>query len=105
MNTFVFFDDFMIYTKRGIRRRIFKPRQVGGFEKPGITSGNSVVYIPDLKKYYLFFSFLPDRSKDWDRRSHYAISDDGINFTPMGPVPSVRKTGSYVVYRDDKTDN
>ena len=105
MNTFVFFDDFMIYTKRGIRRRIFKPRQVGGFEKPGITAGNSVVYIPDLKKYYLFFSFLPDRSKDWDRRSHYAVSDDGINFTSIGPVPSVRKTGSYVVYRDDKTDN
>jgi len=105
MNTFVFFDDFMIYTKRGVRRRNFKPVRAGWFEQPGITSGNSVVYIPEKKQYYLYYNFLPDRSKDWDRRAYYATSDDGINFTPVGPVPSVRKTGAYIVYRDYHTDN
>lgn len=105
MNTFVFYDDFMIYTKRGVRRRVFKPQKSGSFEQPGITSGNSVVYIPEKKQYYLYYNFLPDRSKDWDRRAHYAVSDDGINFTPAGKVPSVRKTGAYVVYRDDHTEN
>ena len=105
MNTFVFFDDFMINSKRGVRRRIFKPVKSGSFEKPGITAGSSVVYLPEIKKYYLFYAFLPNRSRDWDRIAHYAVSDDGVNFTAAGKVPSVKKTGSYVVYRDSFTDN
>lgn len=105
MNTFVFFDDFMIMSKRGIRQRIFKPQKVGSFEQPGITSSSSIVYLPEIKKYYLYYNFLPDRSRDWDRIAHYAVSDDGINFTPAGQVPSVSKTGSYVVYRDSHTKN
>ena len=105
MNTFVFFDDFMIMRKSGVRRRVFKPRKVGSFEQPGITSGNSVVYIPEKKQYYLYYNFLPDRIRDWDRRSYYAVSSDGINFTPVGKLPSVKRTGSYIVYRDQNTQN
>ncbi len=104
MNTFVFFDDFMISSKRGIRRRVFKPVKSRSFYQEGITSGSSVVYVPEKKAYYLYYNFLPDRSRDWDRVAHYAISTDGINFKPAGRVPSVRKTGAYVVYRDDFTD-
>jgi len=105
MNTFVFFDDFMINSRRGIRRRIFKPLKAGSFHQEGITAGNSVIYIPEKKEYYLYYNFLTDRSRDWDRIAHYAKSSDGINFEPMGRVPSVRKTGAYIVYRDDHTKN
>lgn len=105
MNTFVFFDDFMINSKRGVRRRVFKPIKRGSFSQDGITAGSSVVYVPEKKQYYLYYNFLPDRSRDWDRIAHYAVSDDGLNFTPAGPVPTVAKTGSYVVYRDDFTKN
>ena len=104
MNTFIFFDDFMISSKRGVRRRVFKPVKAGSFYQEGITSGSSVVYVPEKKQYYLYYNFLPDRSKDWDRESHYAVSSDGIEFKPMGRVPSVAQTGAYIIYRDDFTD-
>lgn len=105
MNTYVFFDDLMINSRRGVRRRTFKPIKSGSFQREGITSGNTVVYNPVKREYYLYYNFLPDRSRDWDRIAHYATSSDGLNFTPRGPVPSVKKTGSYIVYRDDFTDN
>ncbi|MFO7610912.1 MAG: hypothetical protein R6W99_00275 [Clostridia bacterium] len=105
MNTFVFFDDFMINSRRGIRKRIFSPVKAGVFSQDGITAGSSVVYVPEKGLYYLYYNFLPDRSRDWDRESHYAVSADGLNFTPAGRVPTVSNTGAYIVYRDDHTGN
>lgn len=104
MNTFLFFDDFIFDHYRGVRRRQFKPEACGDFYIPGMTAGSSVVYSPEEEVYRLYYNTIPDLTRDWDRALYYAESGDGIHFEPVGELSDVRKTGTLLVYRDDRTE-
>ena len=103
MNTFLFFDDFILDHYRGIRRRHFKPVKCGSFYQEGINAGSSVIYSPEEKQFLLYYNTMSDLSRDWDRNLFYAESTDGINFEPKGTIKGVEKTGSLFVMRDDHT--
>ena len=104
MNPFLFFDDFVFDHYRGVRRRQFKPKACGDFYIPGMTAGSSVVYHPEEKVYLLYYNTIPDLARAWDRVFYYAESADGIHFEPVSELNDIQKTGTLLVYRDDRAE-
>lgn len=103
MNTYLFFDDFMIDSMRGWRKRHFKAERCGSFRVDRINGGHSVVRKDG--KYHLFYTTMQDASKDWNRQAHYALSDDGVNYTSVGPVAGMPVPGGFYVNEDLHTSN
>ena len=102
MNTYLFFDDFMIDSMRSFRKRHFKAEKCSTFHLDRITGGHSVVKSGD--KYHLFYTTISDYSKDWNRKAFHAISDDGLNFTPVGPLSGMPRPGGFFVNEDTHTE-
>ncbi|MFO7635873.1 MAG: hypothetical protein R6W96_01030 [Clostridia bacterium] len=105
MNTFLFFDDFMLDHSEGIRKRHFTPRRTGVFQPEGISAGSSLVHGREGGRYILYYSSIKDMSRDWDREILYATGSDGVNFTPAGRIDDIRRTGSLFVNRDTHENN
>lgn len=103
MNTYLFFDDFIIDSIQSFRKRHFKAKKCGTFHKNRITGGHSTMKIGD--KYYLFYTTIDDYSKDWQRKPFYAISDDGINYESVGQMDGMKIPGYYYVNEDKHTNN
>ncbi len=103
MNTYLFFDDFMIDGMRSFRKRHFKAQKVSTFHKDKIAGGHSMVRFDG--KYYLFYTIISEPAKDWDRKPFYAISDDGVNYTTVGPATGMPVPGSFLINQDDQTQN
>jgi len=103
MNTFLFFDDFMIDNMQSFRKRHFKAKKQSTFHLDKITGGHSTVKVGE--KYYLLYTTINDYANDWNRTPFYATSDDGVNYTPIGPMKGMNIPGSYYITKDIHTNN
>ena len=81
MNTFVFFDDFMLWRYVGVRKRYYHPQEMpeAMFTINKMTGG-TVIYCPEVGKYRMWYSMLPDPKNDWGRYPTFMESDDCINW-------------------------
>ncbi|MBN2852153.1 MAG: hypothetical protein JXQ23_05390, partial [Clostridia bacterium] len=103
MNTYLFFDDFMIDCIQSFRKRQFKANKVSTFHLDQITGGHSVVKIGN--KYFMYYTTISDYSKDWNRMPYYSTSDDGFHFTVIGPMTGMPVPGFSFVNQDNHTEN
>ncbi len=107
MNTFVFYDDFMLWKYEGIRRRVFRPVHIpeATFWKPSITGG-TVLWCPEVNKYRMWYSKIPDITKDWGRFSEFAESEDGLDWHAPGCGEEKSRLAPAVeVMRDEHANN
>jgi len=98
MNTYLFFDDFIIDSYKSMTKRHFKAIKQSTFYKDRITGGHTVFKTKD--NYVLIYTTISDYSKDWDRTPFYATSDDGINYISKGRLPKMDVPGSFYVNYD-----
>lgn len=97
MNTFVFFDDFLLWKYAGIRRRIFHPKPVPEATLTGKhMTGGTLLWCPEADRYRLWHSTIPDIAEDWKRHHAFLESQDGLHwhepeagFEAAGGAPSI----------------
>lgn len=104
MNTYLFFDDFMIDGMRSFRKRHFKAEKQTTFHVDRITGGHSVMKTAD-GKYHLFYTTIKDYAKDWNRKPFHAVSDDGLNYTNVDELTGMPCPGGFYVNEDPHTPN
>jgi hypothetical protein len=104
MNTFLFFDDFIIDSCHGFRKKIFRVEKCGEFYRKDITGGHTVIHQKEKGRYILVYTTIKDVARDWDRAPYYAVSEDGINFKDAGKLEGMDVPGSFFVNRDPYTE-
>jgi len=103
MNTYLFFDDFIIDNYQSIKKRHFKAKKCSTFYKEKITGGHTV--FKTNEGYTLIYTIISDYSKDWDRTPFYATSEDGINYKHAGRLTGMDVPGMFYVNYDPHTKN
>jgi hypothetical protein len=105
MNTYLLFDDFIIDSYHGFRKKNFKAQKTGEFYREKITGGHTVIHQREENRYVLLYTTISNYSRDWDRKPFYACSDDGVNFTHQGTLTGMDVPGSFFVNRDDYAED
>jgi hypothetical protein len=102
MNTFVFFDDFMLWKYAGIARRVFHPRPVPEATLTGRKmTGGTLLWCPEADRYRLWHSTIPDIAEDWRRFHTFLESEDGLHWhAPEAGEAAAKDAPSIEIMRD-----
>ncbi|MCK9287028.1 MAG: hypothetical protein M0P29_05665 [Sphaerochaetaceae bacterium] len=86
----VFFDDYWLDVKRGVRRRYFKPKWLSTYVDPlnGTSVYASIQWCPEIQKYRTWYEVIPKIRVDALRYLAVAESTDGIQWQPVSPNSS-----------------
>ena len=107
MNTIVFFDDFMLWRYVGVRKRFYHPCEIPeSMYSMNKMTGGTVIWCPEVNKYRMWYSMLPDMKNDWGRYPTFVESDDCVNWEePECGNEKAKEAPSVEVIRDEHEEN